>query len=300
MDDSIRYVDGKTGEIRKEQVYGDALLKWTYFNPLGRLSLHLLIKRRILSTWYGWLMDRPKSIQKIRPFIEQFHLDPSEFQQSVASFKSFNDFFYRKLKPEYRPIHSNDHSAVFPADGRHLAYTDVSSINNFFIKGVSFNLRSFLGDSLLASQFEKGSMVISRLCPVDYHRYHFPLSGIPSSTQTLNGPLYSVNPYALRTRPSIFWENLRCLTILKTEHAGSIAVVEIGATMVGSILQTFQPGTRVIKGAEKGYFAFGGSCVALLFEPGRLKIAEPILQNTEQGMETYFRMGDYLGEFNPL
>ena len=38
-----------------------------------------------------------------------------------------------------------------------------------------FQLDQLLGDTKLAKDFEEGAMVISRLCPVDYHRFHFPV-----------------------------------------------------------------------------------------------------------------------------
>jgi phosphatidylserine decarboxylase len=136
--------------------------------------------------------------------------------------------------------------------------------------------------------------VISRLCPSDYHRFHFACSGVAGTTRLVRGPLFSVNPIALRRSVRYLAQNKRMITLLKSADLGTVAIVEIGATMVGGIVQTFETGT-VRKGDEKGYFKFGGSCVITLFQKGRVKFADDVLRNTEAGLETYARMGDRLG-----
>jgi phosphatidylserine decarboxylase len=138
-------------------------------------------------------------------------------------------------------------------------------------------------------------MVITRLCPVDYHRFHFPGAGIPGAASSINGPLYSVNPIAMRRRPTLLWENKRCLTRLHTEAAGEVLLVEVGATFVGSIVQTYRPDHAVAKGEEKGYFLFGGSSVITIFEPGRVKLANVLVEQGMQQREVYARMGDEMG-----
>ncbi|MDB4404269.1 phosphatidylserine decarboxylase, partial [Akkermansiaceae bacterium] len=133
-------------------------------------------------------------------------------------------------------------------------------------------------------------LLLSRLCPVDYHRFHFPCAGIPGETRVLNGPLFSVSPLALRQRLSYLWENKRTITELKTEKMGTVICMEIGATCVGSIHQTFTPGQPVDKGDEKGYFAFGGSSTLLLFEPGTVQLDPDLLKSSAQQMELYAKV----------
>ena len=152
-----------------------------------------------------------------------------------------------------------------------------------------------LGDAGLAKRYDGGPMLLSRLCPVDYHRFHFPCAGKPGPPNFINGWLYSVNPIALITRPSIFWENKRVVTAIESPALGQVQFVEIGATMVGSIRQTYTPGETVAKGDEKGYFAFGGSSVAVLFEKGRIEFDTDLLKNTDNGLETYARVGERMG-----
>ena len=291
----VRYIDRRDGELKTEAIYGERPLRWAYGNPLGRLAQWLLIRRWIVSAWYGRRMDTLSSSLKIKPFIEQYGLDEGEFAESVDDYNSFNEFFYRKLKPDARPIDAANDSVVFPADGRHLAFADITAESNFFVKGQSFDLAIFLGDADLAKRYEGGSMILSRLCPVDYHRFHFPCEGNPCPPRFINGWLYSVNPIALVTRPSIFWENKRVVTAIESPSLGQVQFVDIGATMVGSIRQTYTPGETVAKGEEKGYFAFGGSSVAVLFEKGRVEFDADLLENTVNGFETYARVSDRMG-----
>ena len=290
---SIRYFNRHSGQQETEQVYGESFLRWVYGNPLGKLSLHALVKRHGFSKWYGRRMSKPQSASRIQPFIDQYQLDADDFADSPSSFASFNEFFFRKLKPEARPV--DDAPIVFPADGRHLGFPDISAIESFFVKGQTFDLPALLGDTRLAEKYSKGSLVLSRLCPVDYHRFHFPAAGVPSETKTLPGPLFSVSPIALAKSLSYLWTNKRTLTELVTEDFGTVLLMEIGATCVGSIHQTFTPGEPVIKGAEKGYFAFGGSSTITIFEPGKVELSKDLLENSAQQAELYARIGSHMG-----
>ena len=293
--DVIKFYNRYTQRLEQEQVYGAAWMRWTYCNPFGRLALEALVKRPIFSQWYGWRMNRPVSRRKVRPFIQTYALDVNEFADAPDSFRSFNEFFYRRLKPGARPVDPAPEAVVFPADGRHLGFQDASKIAGVFVKGQRFDIARLLGDTELAARYERGAVVLSRLCPVDYHRFHFPLAGKPSATSLLNGPLYSVNPIALRRNLRYLWENRRTLTTLETEKFGTVLLLEIGATNVGSIMQTYQPGTPIAKGDEKGYFRFGGSSTLLLFEPGRVRLADDLVEQSRNQCELYARVGDRLG-----
>jgi phosphatidylserine decarboxylase len=290
----IQFFNRYTQRLEQEKVYGAAWMRWTYGNPFGRLALELFIKRPFFSRWYGWRMNRRASASKIFPFIRTYELNVAEFADPPYSFHTFNEFFYRRLQPHARPIDPDPNVVVFPADARHLGFSDASQIDGVFVKGQKFNLSRLLGDAELANRYARATVVLSRLCPVDYHRFHFPVSGKASETILLNGPLYSVNPIALRRNLGYLWENRRTLTMLTTERFGTVLMLEIGATNVGSIQQTFRPG-QIAKGDEKGYFEFGGSSTLLLFEPGRVQLAEDLLERSRHQTELYARVGDRLG-----
>ena len=148
-----------------------------------------------------------------------------------------------------------------------------------------------------ANFYGEGSMLISRLCPVDYHRFHFPTSGKISTATLINGSLLSVSPIALRHNLSIFWENKRYLSFLQNEHIGKIAQFLVGATCVGSVHLTAQKNSHVKKGQEYGYFSFGGSCVITVFPRHSVQFNQDIMEWSAKGIETYARMGEPVARY---
>lgn len=290
--DPIQYYERESGQIKTEKVAGEKWLVWLYYNPIGEATLWALAKRKLVSTIYGNMMDRTYSAKKIHPFIEDFDIDMSVAQEQ--EFKNFNDFFTRKLKDDARPINTSTKIVVSPADGKILAYADISN-SDFIIKGFRFDVSSFLDNPDLAQKYHDGALIIIRLAPVDYHRFHFPVNGNVSPNKKIEGDYYSVNPFALRKKAEIFFLNKREYTILSNPLFGDVIMAEVGATMVGSIEQTFK-GSSVNKGEEKGYFKFGGSTVVLLFEKSKIHIDEDLLINTSKGYETTVKMGERIGE----
>ena len=141
--------------------------------------------------------------------------------------------------------------------------------------------------------------MLSRLCPTDYHRFHFPLDGTPQSTHLINGPLYSVNPIALARTFSYIWQNKRQITKVTDSPIGEYLFLEIGATNVGGIILTAQDGNPVKKGDEKGFFRFGGSMVITLFPPGKFHPEEDLQNHSAEGREIYAKMGDLMGTITP-
>ncbi len=291
----IQYYNRHTRKIETEQVYGEGFLRWVYGNPLGKAALHTLVKRKVFSAWYGRRMDRPASAARVARFITNYGLDTAEFTDPPDSFTSFNEFFFRHLKPEARPVCEDPAAVVFPADGRHLGFQRASEVGAVFVKGQRFDLPRLLGDPELAARFADGPLVLSRLCPVDYHRFHFPAEGMPTAARVIPGPLFSVSPIALRERLGYLWTNKRAITLLDAGPFGTMAIIEIGATCVGSIRQTYTPGQPVKKGGEKGFFAFGGSSTITLFEPDRIHLAQDLLEQSDRQTELYARFGSLMG-----
>jgi len=287
----IDVVNRYTGAVEVEQVYGDRWLRWTYETGAGRLALAVLVRRAFFSRYFGWRMSQPASRAKIASFIRDYGLDPAEFADPVDSYASFNDFFSRRLRPGARPVCGGAGEVAFPADGRHLGIDDLAVADHFYAKGQRLDLEKLVGDAALARRFAGGAMVISRLCPVDYHRFHFPVGGRAGAPVVIDGPLYSVSPIALRRRLDYLVENKRARTLIETAEVGGVLVVEIGATCVGTIVHTAGAG-EVARGDEKGIFRFGGSCVITVFERGRVRLADDLRAAAASGRELYARVGD--------
>jgi len=291
----IRYFDRYGGTTKIEKILGERWLRLAYENPVGRFGVWLLFRRAFFSWYYGRRMNDRASEMLIIKFIGDYDVDAREFARSPFDFKTFNEFFHRALKPEARPIAPGPGVAVFPADGRHLAFPDIDRAEGFYVKGAKFNLEELLADPDLSGRLSGGSMLISRLCPSDYHRFHFPVAGIPSEPRLVKGSLHSVSPIALRRNIRYLVSNKRYVTLLESTMFGTVAMVEVGATNVGSIVEGFVPGRPVLKGEEKGMFAFGGSCVVTVFARSRIVFDADIVGQSAQCVETYARMGDRMG-----
>ena len=297
MDTKILFHNRYTGSLEEEKVYGGNWLRFIYNNPLGKICLWAMVKRAFFSKWYGWRMNQNGSISKIIPFIQEYALDTKEFADNVSSFRNFNEFFFRKLTHSSRPVEKGSETVVYPADGRHLGFQNVDETNQVFVKGQKFNLEKLFGSKNLAEQYVGGSLIVSRLCPVDYHRFHLPTDGLVKSVELINGDLYSVNPIALRQTLSIFWRNKRYLTLIENENLGKVAVFLVGATCVGSVHLTAQKNQIYAKGDELGYFSFGGSSVITVFQPGVIKLEDELLKVSSRGYEYYAKMGEAMGRF---
>lgn len=298
----IRFYNRTTKQVETEKVFGEGWLRFAYENPAGRLFVWLVARRKLFSWWYGRKMNKRVSALQILPFITAYDIDVDEFAKSAFDYKTFNEFFYRALKPGARPIAEGERVAVMPADGRHLVFPNVEKTPGFYVKGAQFTLAELFGEQALpeeqrtlAKTFAGGAMLISRLCPVDYHRFHFPVDGVPGAARLINGWLYSVSPVALRRNLHYLVQNKRMLTLIDSPVFGQVAQFEVGATNVGSIRETYVPGRPVAKGEEKGLFAFGGSCVITVFQRGRIRFASDLVEQSAQHVETYVRMGDTLG-----
>ena len=284
----INYYERESDLLKTEKVEGEAWLLWLYNNPVGEATMWALGKRKIISSIYGNRMDKPSSAKKIKSFVDEFDVDLSIAKKE--EFNSFNDFFYRKLKSSARQVDTSANIVASPTDGKVLAYSNISN-SDFIVKGYRFDVFSFLNNEELAKNYVDGSAIIIRLAPFDYHRFHFPVSGSLSPSTSIDGDYYSVNPLALREMAEIFCLNKRALTVISNPLFGEVAMVEVGATMVGSILQTHS-GEIAQKGEEKGYFKFGGSTVVLLFEKDKILFDADLLNNTAQGYETTIKQGE--------
>lgn len=293
---AIYFIDRKTGKKKKEVVAGENFLKWTYESNTGKTLLEIIIKKKLFSSFYGMLQDFSFSKGKIDNFVKALDIDITEaVREQSKDYVSFNDFFARKLKPESRPIAKDESILISPADGRILAYDNINQNQILQIKGSFFKLEDLFQDRDLALEYNNGVCIIVRLCPADYHRFHFPDSGIPGESKLINGHYYSVNPLSLKNIARVYCENKREITLFESCNFGKIALIEVGATCVGSIVQAYNPHEYVHKGQEKGYFKFGGSTVIMILKKNTLIIDRDIVENTKNGFETKVNMGERIG-----
>ncbi len=295
---SIKIFNIHTSKFEEEKVCAEGSLRFLYESQLGGVAVWSIFKRCFFSRLCGLWADSPRSRTATSKFIADNAIDISEFLDKPSSFKTFNDFFTRQLIETARPVCEvdNPNAISFPSDGRHLLIENVSLSDSFYAKSVKFDLSSFLASDSLAKRFENASMLISRLSPLDYHRFHYPISGEIVARKVLSGSLFSVSPIALSKRLSIFWENARVLNLIESPDFGVCAFVEIGATNVGTIVNFHQLGERISRGEQAGMFKFGGSCVVtLISQENKIKWNQKLIEMSQQNIECYARVNTLAG-----
>lgn len=292
----IQVVNRKTGQTFIEKIYGENAMKLLYGNPVVLAIASKALATRFVSNIYGAYHDSAASKHKISEFIEMLEINTDECEKDVSEYQSFNDFFTRKLKPECRPIDQNPSSVISPSDGRLLVFPKIQDDTLCYLKWAPIRLLDlFHGNEQLAERYRNGSCAVLRLCPADYHRFHFPVSGKVGMTRTVPGMLHSVNPYALEQKIPVYCLNKRTVCELKSDHFGQVLMMEVGAMFVGTIVQTYRPMNQVKKADEKGYFKFGGSTCILFFEQGAMKFDQDLIDNSAAGLETLVQMGEKIG-----
>lgn len=285
----LTYFDFKSGQMCEEKVPAEGLLRLLYENDsyTSFTLKHFLCKTSFFSKLMGFLMRRGYSKRSIPEFVRNHNIDMTEYED--VAYKCFNDFFIRKLAENSRKISPD--FIISPCDGRHLFFQKNHKIPGIYVKGETFTLESLLKKSHFANLYKKGSMMISRLAPVDYHRFHMPCDAKVEKIININGHLHSVSPIALKQRLKNITENKRMMIVLSTKHHGNILMIPVGATSVGSILITAKEGRKYKKGDELGYFSFGGSMVITLFQKDTITFNLELTKHTNDHREVFLKMG---------
>lgn len=267
------------------------LLGLLYGTAPGRAALKLLTKP-VVSQAAGYALEHPLSTVAIPPFVLKKHIKMSDYAQE--KFRSFNAFFTRPVKPSARPVETAPEVLISPCDAK-LTVIPVTPDLHFTVKGAEYNLAAFLGCKRLAQRYEGGQVLIFRLTPDDYHRYCYPDTCEIGKTRRIAGELHTVNPIAAEHDIKVYHRNTRTVTMLHTENFGAVMMIEVGAMLVGKIVN-HPHGAKVARGIEKGYFEFGGSTIVLVLEKGAAEIDAQILENSQNGAETIVRYGSGIGK----
>lgn len=287
---SVRVWNRETSQEEEEQLFNGETLFRLYHTWSGRLLNRWMLTRRPFNVLYGALQDRYDSREKIAEFVQRFDIRVSDFED--CDYKSFNEFFIRKFRAGARTFCETPGRMPAFTEARYLGYSSVDENPGFPVKGAVMDLSGLLGPDgqKWLPTFACGPLLVARLAPIDYHRFHFPDAGRVLEHVRVRGPLHSVHPLALVKKPNVLWTNERRLTVLETEHFGKLLYVEVGAITVGKIVQTH--GDRAFsRGDEKGYFQFGASTVVVVGELQRWRPDADILAQTAQGRETLVRLG---------
>lgn len=296
----IKIYNLERSQFEEEPVCAEAFMRFLYRGGfLGRASVSAVFARAFFSKIFGLWADSKISARAIGKFVSDKKINMAESLLSADAFKCWNDFFTRELVPSARPIaeQGNGRAISFPSDGRHLLIRNIGENTSFYAKNSFFSLADFLCDEKLAELFYGGDMLISRLSPLDYHRFHFPFDCEILARKEIKGVLESVSTIALKEKLSILWRNKRVLNILENPLLGRCAFVEIGATNVGTIVNFSKIGSRNSRGTQAGMFKFGGSCVVTLIPRGvQLQYNKTLLEMSAKGIESYAKVNSLCAE----
>lgn len=293
--------EGKESECKKaadqiceEDDLQDRFLQMVYSHAAGRMLIRPLV-HPLVSRAAGRFLDSRWSVGIISPFVKKNRISLKECV--TDEFVSFNDFFVRRLKSGARPYTDEPDALISPCDARLTVYP-IAENGKFQIKNTEYTLRQLLRDAKLAERYQGGTLFLFRLSVDDYHRYIFVDDGVCSAERQIEGVLHTVNPAANDYCP-IYKENTRTYALLQSENFGTLLQMEVGAMMVGKIVNK-KPGVRkkVHRGEEKGYFAFGGSTIVLLAQKGSVAPQRRIWDYSRLGIETRVRQGETVGRGN--
>ena len=291
---NILVQDRLTGQINEERmsIYVRLGIRLLYKGLKSREMEKKRVRKllRSMSFKQGRKYDDPASASQITGFINFHQLDMNEVKLPTEQFKTFNEFFYRELKPGARPCSAPDNPNVIvsPADCRSVVFNRLEDAQRIWVKGREFNVERLLGEAYPqdAKRYQNGSLGIFRLAPQDYHRFHIPVDGVMGEPKLIDGEYYTVNPMAIRSALDVYGENIRVVVPIDSVCHGRVMVICVGAMMVGSTVITRKKGDHVKRAEELGYFKFGGSTLLLLFEPGMMRFDEDLVANSSGALET--------------
>jgi phosphatidylserine decarboxylase len=238
-------------------------------------------------------------------FARRYRIDLSECGE-LSGFRTFGEFFARPLRPGQRPVAPGDDVVVSPVDAV-VSEAGLSRAGRLVqAKGIDYPLEALVGDERVGARLAGGSYATLYLSPRDYHRIHFPLPGRILGWRYVPGKLWPVNPASVRNVPGLFTVNERLVTLLDSP-LGLVAIVAVGATVVGRVRATYDPEVPVTnlpgagaqgrdyanpipvgKGQELGAFEMG-STVILAFEPGRVTLSPALVAGAR------VRVGEAIG-----
>ena len=267
----------------------DKFLKRLYGSTLGRILLKPLVTP-VVSNIAGAFLSTKVSCVLIKPFIRSNNIDMTQFV--AVKYQSYNEFFSRKIREGSRVVDKESTHFISPSDSK-LTVLPITEDTRFTLKHTNYSVASLLKNGDLAREYNGGYAFIFRLTVDDYHRYCYVDDGVKGNNVHIPGKFHTVNPIANDYYP-IYKENTREYSVLHSKHFGDIIMMEVGALLVGKIVNLHEE-RKVKRGEEKGYFQFGGSTVVLLVKADKVKVDEDILENSKEGIETIVKYGEKIG-----
>ena len=264
-------------------------LNFFYGTTIGRILLRPLISKPI-SNLVALYMNSSISKHKIDKFFDKNYINIYEYDDK--KYKSYNDFFIRKVISEKRPINTTKGVLISPCDSKLTAYK-INEDLTLHIKNSYYSIDTLIEKSII-DEYIGGYALVFRLSTDNYHRYCYIDSGSKGKNFHIKGVYHTVQPISLK-HYNFYKTNTREWTILNTNNFGKVIQVEVGALCIGRIKNNHES-HRYKKGEEKGYFEFGGSTIVLLFKKNMIKLDDDIEENSKEEIETIVKYGSRIGK----
>lgn len=257
-----------------------------YNTAVGRSILKVIMKMH-LDRIAIWFLRSSYSRPVIKRFAKRNGIAMAESE--LKGFRTYRDFFIRKK--ENLPFDKNPNHLISPCDGL-LSVFPIREDSTFAIKNSHYRVCDFLRDEALADKYLGGTCLVFRLCVSDYHHYCYVDDGYQGENHSIPGVLHSVQPIACENFP-VFVLNKRSWCLMETENFGPVVQCEIGALVVGGIVNDLE-NTNISKGTEKGHFELAGSTIVLLLEADRIEINAELQKKLSENEEVRVSLGQWI------
>ncbi len=263
-----------------------SFVNFMYETMPGRIILQVLLHTKILKLG-EWFVHTDLSRVMIKPFIRNNHIDMRAYKGQ--RYRSFQEFFSRTRKDV--KVDKNPKHLISPCDGYLSAYP-IQEDSRFYIKGSWYKISDLVNDKKEARSFIGGDCVVVRLCADDYHHYCYIDDGFQREDHYIEGLLHSVQPIACESVP-VYRLNRRNWNILETVNFGKVAQIEIGAVLVGGIVNKGQ-NVAMIRGKDMGHFELIGSTVVLLFQKNTIDLLPKLKIQLAGDHEVRVKQGQHI------
>ena len=298
LEDFYNYLDSILTHIPTEEALMPSVRKF-YF-VLDKSPDNILRKDPAFNDWInefvnarGDFMDTIESVKTLDSYINNADYKIEDYIKGPSGWLSYNQFLARQLKPGKRPVaeRCNDTIIVSPADSTFMGNWKIADDSTITVKGNTYKIQDLLDGSAYKDKFNGGIFTHSFLAVTDYHRFHMPVSGIikevkkvPATTwitetKKQDGSLENTDDVGFQ------FTHTRAHIIIESP-IGFLAIIPVGMGHISSVIITAEEGTKLVKGDEFGYFAFGGSDIIMLFE-------KPVSLHAKAG--THYKQGGQIG-----
>ncbi len=261
------------------------VVDFLYGNALGRLVLKAILATHADKIAVAFLSSRLSKGQ-VKRYAKRNGIELSDAE--LDKFQTFREFFGRAQE---NTVDLTPERLISPCDSR-LSVFRLNENAAFDIKRARYALSDLFQDAELAKEFQGGDVLVFRLCPSDYHHYCYVDDAFQGSNHMIPGKLHSVQPICCETYP-VYALNRRSWTLLETDHFGRVVQTEVGALVVGGIVNP-KENVRVKKGEEKGRFDLAGSTIVLFFQKDKIRLRPELVEKLKGG-EVQVKYGEWIG-----